>query len=264
MLNRICNQEDTFRRSCILVSLILSSCSLEYGMIESLKDSKGHHGISSFLNNNRCRQTWSALPSGIATCFPKVSGKENCMVLSSSYNVREAKELYVNIQTETRVCTHLIDFKNCTGKFHLSVHYQINESIYKSFILPDEIPKNVSHKRTRFIHANDIVSFSVDQNYKSMKLGFQAPFYCGVIQSVSVYYYICPANTNALVDFLKVTAPSKVSSPSISVGTCTKNAVKRSSSHHLSRKCYYNGTAEVFGDCECEAGYTKNKKRCIG
>ena len=161
-----------FRRSCILVSLILSSCSLEYGMIESLKDSNGHHGISSFLNNDRCRPTWSASRSGITTCFPKEPAKENCMVLSSSYNVKEAKELYVNIQTETRVCTHLINFKNCTGKFNLSVHYQINESIYKSFILPDEIPKKVSNQRTSFIHANDIVSFSVDQNYKSMKLGF--------------------------------------------------------------------------------------------
>ena len=97
-----------------------------------------------------------------------------------------------------------------------------------------------------------------------MKPGFQAPFYCGTINYVSVYYYLCPAKTSARVDFTEVTAPSKKSSPSISVGTCTKNAVKRSGSHHLFMKCYYNGTFEVCGGCTCEAGYTKNKKICKG
>ena len=95
-------------------------------------------------------------------------------------------------------------------------------------------------------------------------LCFKAPFYCGTINYVSVYNCLCPAKTNALVDFTEVTAPSKKSSPSISVGTCTKNAVKRSGSHHLFMKCYYNGTFEVCGGCKCEAGYTKNKKICKG
>lgn len=142
--------------------------------------------------------------------------------------------------------------------------YQISERNYKRFILPDEIPKKVSKKGKSFIVANDTVSFSVDQNYKSMKLGFQAPFYCGAIKSISVCYYLCTVKTNALVDFPEVTAPSKLSSPSISVGTCTTNAVKRSSSHHLLMKCYYDGTAEVLGGCECKAGYTKNKNICEG
>ena len=97
-----------------------------------------------------------------------------------------------------------------------------------------------------------------------MKPGFQAPFYCGTINYVSVYYYLCPAKTSARVDFTEVTAPSKKSSPSISIGTCTNNAVKRSRSHHLFMKWYYYRTFEVFSDCECEAGYTKNKKICKG
>ena len=89
-------------------------------------------------------------------------------------------------------------------------------------------------------------------------------FYCGTINYVSVYNCLCPEKTNALVDFTEVTAPSEKSSPSISVGTCSKNAVKRSGSHHLFMKCYYNRTFEVFSGRECEAGYTKNKKICKG
>ena len=132
------------------------------------------------------------------------------------------------------------------------------------FALSDKIPKKMLKPNTGFIHSNDDISFSINQNYNHLKLGLQSHFYCGNIRSISVYYYLCPAKTNALVDFLEVPAPSKTSSPYISVGTFTENAVKKNSSHHLSLKCYYSGTFEVFGGCECEAGYTNfyEKKRC--
>ena len=256
-------------RSYYLFNLILLSCSLEYGEIKYLKDSKGFLGINQQWKFG-CRSVWSfSTPAtvkkvGLITCFPKQSEEINCTALSGLYNVNEIKELYVNIQTETRDCLDLKikNFTNCTGKFSLSVHYQINRNDFKRVVLPDEIPRKSAAKN--FYVTNDNLSFSVEQKYKSFKLGFQAPFYCGNINSVSLYYYLCPAQTNALVDFSKVFAPSKITSPYVSVGTCTKNAVKKGSSHRLYMKCYYNGTAEVFGGCECEAGYTKNKGKCVG
>ena len=209
---------------------------------------------------------WAFSGQYIDTCFPKPRAEENCTVLSLPYNVREAKELYVNLKTNTRTCasSHV---SSCTGKFSLSVHYQINRKDYKRVVLPDEIPKkNPSFDTRLFYDANDDVSFSVDQNYKSLKFGLQAPFYCGTIMNVSVYYYLCPSQTIELVDLPKVIAPSKISSPYISVGTCTKNAVKKNNSLPLARKCYYNGTVEMIGSCECEAGFTNfyEKKICKG
>ena len=174
--------------------------------------------------------------------------------------------MYVNIKTETRDCSKIKFIDKCTGRFHLSAYYQINGKDFKRIILPDEIPtKNTSFgEGWHFYKANDDLSFSVDQKYKSMKLGFQAQFYCGTINYVSVYYYLCPTKTNALVYFPEVTAPSIKSSPSVSAATCTNNAFKRSGSHHLFMKCYYSGTFELLGGCECEAGYTKNKNLCEG
>ena len=162
------------RRSCILVSLILSSCSLEYRVKKYLLDLKGYEGITSFLDDIHCLRTWSITNSGMTTCLSKDTEEENCTVLSVSYNVSEAKELYVNIKTETRDCTSINFIDKCTDKFNLSVHYQINENDFKRVILPDEIPtKNTNFgERWLFYHANDDVNFSVDQNYKSMKLGF--------------------------------------------------------------------------------------------
>ena len=128
--------------------------------------------------------------------------------------------------------------------------------------MPDEIPLNIYKKDKDFIYTKDTASFSVDRNYNSLKLGFQAPFYCGNIQSVSVYHYLRPTKSNSLVGFPEVPAPSKISSPYTSFGTCTRNAVKKSKSSYLSMNCCYNGTAEVFGGCECKSGYTKNKNLC--
>ena len=257
-------------RSYILFSLLLSSCFLEDRVRKYLKDDYTKTRISQcspiFCHwVNHCPDIWYIGDYGISTCFPKRPENVNCTVLSLPYSIREAKELYVNIQTETRNCAD-IRVSSCTGKFSLSIHYQINRTDFKRVILPDEIPKKNPVLETGFYRANDDVSFSVQPHYKSLKLGLRAPFYCGFITNVSVYYYVFPAKINELVDFPEVIAPSKISSPHTSAGTCTKNAVKKSNSRPLARKCYYNGTVEVVGSCECEPGYTNFylKKRCKG
>ena len=135
-INTIYNQQDMVCRSCILVSLILSSCSLEYGGKKYLMNWKGYQGISSFWHINQCPSFWSVRTDGITACFPKKLEEENCILLSLSYNISEAKEVYVNIKTETRDCAKNIFYK-CTGKFNLSVHYQINENDFKRVILPN-------------------------------------------------------------------------------------------------------------------------------
>lgn len=260
----IYSQENVVLRSYILFSLLLSLCFLECRVRQYLKDAQGYYG----LNNqwvSHCPTIWSLSDYELTTCFPKVPEKVNCTVLSSSYNVPEVIELYVNLKTYTRKCVSS-RVTSCTGKFNLSIYYQINRKDYKRVILPDEIPKKNPSFDTTLYDANDDVSFSVDQNYKSLRLGLQAPFYCGIIRNVSVYYYLCPSQTIELVDLPEVIAPSKISSPYISVGTCTKNAVKKNNSLPLARKCYYNGTVEVIGSCECEPGFTNfyEKKRCKG
>ena len=92
----------------------------------------------------------------------------------------------MNIRTETRNCTDVENVFNCTGKFNLSVNYPIKND-FKRVILPDEIPLNIYKKDKDFIYTKDTASFSVDRNYSSLKLGFQASLYRGNIQSVSVY-----------------------------------------------------------------------------
>ena len=253
------------RTSYILVNLMLSLCPLEYGMKQNLRDKENNSGITERWDNRKCANTWSISGKVLINCYPKIPEEMNCTVFSLLYDVSKVKELYVNIETNTRKCTSLKKYSSCTGKFNVLVDYEINKNSFKRFILPGEIPKKYpSVGPGDFYKTDDNINFSVDQNYKSLKLGFQGPFYCGQVRSVSVYYYLCPVKTNALVDFSEVLAPNKTSSPYTHVGTCTRNAVKKSNNHPLSMKCYYNGTAEVFGGCECEAGYTKKKNLCEG
>ena len=143
MIYSIYNQRYIVRRSYILVSLILSSCSLEYGVKKYLIDPEGFHATFHLWNNTECPDIWSHNNRDITTCFPKKAEKANCMLLSLSYKINEVRELYMNIQTETRDCTNVTDDINCTGKFILSVNYPIKGNDFKRVILPDEIPLNV-------------------------------------------------------------------------------------------------------------------------
>ena len=125
----IYSQENMVLRSYILFSLLLSSCFLEYRVRKYLKDDYTKTRISQcspifYHWINHCPDIWFIGDYGISACFPKPPEKVNCTVLSLPYSVREEKELYVNIQTETRNCAD-IRVSSCTGKFSLSIHYQI-------------------------------------------------------------------------------------------------------------------------------------------
>ena len=138
MNHPIYNQENMVLRSYILFSLLLSSCFLEYRVRKYLKDEYTEKRIPQYSGIDvnwvsHCPEIWSITDYSVVTCFPKHLEKVNCTVLSVSYNVREAKELYVNIQTETRKCTDS-RVSSCTGKFSLSVHYQINRKDFKRYL----------------------------------------------------------------------------------------------------------------------------------
>ena len=70
----IYSQENIVWESFIFVSLILSSCSLEYKLKEYLIDSKGYQGITSFWEYP-CPRTWSIVDNCLTTCIPKVLEK---------------------------------------------------------------------------------------------------------------------------------------------------------------------------------------------
>ena len=150
MTYSICSQRYTVRKSYILVSLILSSYSLEYRVKGYLIDSKGYGEICAFWNITESPKVWSISGNGINTCFPKIpEEKANCILLSLSYKSNVVPELYMNIRTETSNCTDVENVFNCTGKFNLSVNYPINKNDFKRVILPDEIPLNI-YKKDRF------------------------------------------------------------------------------------------------------------------
>ena len=178
-------------RSYIFLNLLLSSFSLEYGVRKYIKDTSGYSGIS-LSWYSPCPNVWT-FDSGPGTCFPKHPESQDCVLFSTSFDINEVNELYVNIKTETRNCsaTEMMDFWKCTGKFNVSVHYETFENNFISFVIPDEIPQQIEHSYHTgiFYKTDDVISFSVKQKYNRLKLGFQGPFYCGQLESVSVYYY---------------------------------------------------------------------------
>ena len=67
-------EENIVCKSFVLVSLILSSCSLEYGLEEYLIDSKDYQAITSFWEYS-CPHNWPIVDNYFTICFPKVLEK---------------------------------------------------------------------------------------------------------------------------------------------------------------------------------------------
>lgn len=190
-----------------------------------------------------------------------ISSKKNCTVVSGLYDLRKVNELFVSVCTDTRKINKTD--KVVRRKFILLALYGSSQNPDEAYTtLVSILPNSVFNTVGDFFQTVDIISFSRNQSYSQVSLGLQDSSYCGTVKSISLFYYMCPANTAQLVDFTEEAAPNKTARQKKFIGKCTTNAVKKSSS--LSMICYFNGTFEVFGSCECRAGFMNRKNKCEG
>ena len=230
-----------------------------------LLDEYGKSGISSTWRSSsigECTDGWSLGNYLISRCFSSQCMLKGCVILSSRYFVNTTKELFIEIETETR--NRSASKEPCENTFLVFANLDsnhLNKTGIRVFI--GKIPQNKTLQPVgMFFETIDTISFSKDQGYDYVMVGFDGSSYCGTVRSFSIYHYICPGNTIELVDFVRQAAPIKSLSPKTLVGKCTNFAVERSSP--LTMKCYFNGSFEVFGSCECHPGYTNVSRKCQG
>ena len=221
----------------------------------------------SIPNRNCTVSSWVILKGKASTCNLGSSLSENCTLVSPDYDVTKANELFITVATETRNCTSVSKDKICKETFSLLAFYRDSKKqnkAFKKFLGPiPASPLTASVlPQSNFSKTKSVISFSRDQRYSHIKLGFQESSYCGTVGPVSMFYYKCPTKTSELVDFENASAPSKSASPKIMTGKCTNDAVPENDL--LNMKCYYNGTFVVFGSCKCKAGFEKAHSKCQG
>ena len=243
------------------VSLLLTSLVLCFPFKSLVKvrisDANGKFGINNGWVPDKkifCRaHGWYHLTGGkVQAC--DFSRTENCTLVSPPYNFTEANEWFINVTTETRNCN--TTDKICQQSFDLLAFYG-DIKIYLGMV-----PSPPYTSSLEFLKTSTVISFSKDQMYRKVQLGFQEALYCGTVKSLSVFYYKCPTRTSELVDFQEEAAPSKSASPKELIGNCTSNAISKS--FMLLMRCYFDGTVKVFGSCECEAGFTNHNNECKG
>ena len=209
----------------------------------------------------KCKSSsWIVLTDRAAICLTNRSIKKDCTVVSRWYDVSKVNELFVNVSTETRKISKTD--KIVGRKFVLLAIYGSRQNPDELYTFISFLPNSVFNTLGDFFETIDIISFSRNQSYSQVRLGLQDSSYCGTVRSISLFYYKCPANTTDLVDFTEEVAPNKTTREKKLIGVCTTNAVKKSAP--LSMTCYSNGTFEVFGSCECRAGFTNRKNKCEG
>lgn len=209
-----------------------------------------------------CKSSWIVAFDKATICSSNISSsKKNCTAVSGPYDVRKVNELFINVSTETRKISKTD--KVVHRKFVLLALYGSSQNPDEAYTtLVSILPNSVFNTLTDFFQTIDTISFSRNQSYSQVSLGLQDSSYCGTVKSISLFYYMCPANTAELVDFTEEAAPNKTTRQKKFIGKCTTNAVKKSSS--LTMICYFNGTFEVFGSCECRAGFTNHQNKCEG
>ena len=248
---------------CILAwTIFLSSClSLQDGQKVLIYDVHGrtgiHQGWTTSVSHPCQFEGWYITKFRITRC---TLTKTSCTAFSPQYIVNQVNELFIDITTDTRhvaICS-----KACNSTFALFVSYQLNQSRRNEVIgnIPQFIP---SHVNSSFFKSREIINFSKDQEYDHIMVGLNASRYCGTVYSFSMYYYNCPASTNELIEFVQEAAPNISSSPTEALGKCIKNSVQKGSSL-LVMKCFFNGSFEIWGSCECRPGFTNVTGKCKG
>ena len=240
--------------SLLLTSLVL--CFPFKGMVKfSISDTNGQFGITNGWTADEktfCKKYgWTVASGEVSVCH--LSRSENCTVVSPPYNTN-ANELFINITTDTRNCSTVS--KPCQQSFVLLALYA-DITIYLGMV-PSSLPTSSSI----FSKTSTIINFSKYQKYKEVKLVLQETLYCGTVKSFSMFYYKCPTGTSELVDFEEEFAPNKSASPKEITGKCTSNAIQKSAL--LLMRCHFDGTVQVLGRCECEAGFTNHSNECKG
>ena len=177
----------------------------------------------------------------LSTCHSQA----NCTLFFLKYKVLTGNEWFGNFQIESRHSAN-----ESFSKFELRALY---DNMCEQEI--GKLPKTISNS-PGFHRTDDVISFSIDKRYKNLTLGVWGPNFCGTLKLIRLFYYQCPSNTTALVNFKATLAPSKNSNSILLKGNCADNAVQNKKSSSLSMKCYHNGSYEVFGSCLCKPGFS--------
>ena len=199
---------------------------------------------------------WNSNPkhNTLSACHSRV----NCTFFILQYNEITGNEWFGDFQIESRYLAN-----KSFSRFELRALY---DNMDEQEI--GKLPKTILNS-TGFEETNDVINFSIDKRYKNLTIGVWGPNFCGTLKRIRFFYYQCPSNTSALVNFKATLAPSKNSSSISLKGNCADNAVQNKNSSSLSMKCYYNGSYEVFGSCLCKAGFSnhdngRNNNNCKG
>lgn len=226
-----------------VICQLISSFALERGNIVRLI------GKEEVKASTECKDAWVLIRKGTVEkdCVKKI----NCTYFYLHYKNVVVTELFGTVLIDSKI-----------NKFELRV---LSDNIERKI---DGAPSTL-RESTSFLEINETFNFSVNQQYQNLSLGIWGPDFCGTVSSMSLYYYECPTNTPALVDFDQRPAPSKFLGVKKLTGNCTDHAVKNIKSSDLSMKCYYNGTFEVFGKCECDIGFSnyikgQYSRKCLG
>ena len=254
----------------LLIECLVSICSMKNGIKLSLKDINGfydvHWGRPS--SSNCYRGYTSTSGKDLLTCA-YMDKEDNCTINSIPYELKQVNQLFVNVESSTRVdlCKSGSNKTHCKKTVDVVAYFGNDGNTFTHKNDVGTIPVYSKPFHASFYESLDQLNFERNKKYKYVKLGIQFTNYCGKVKSVELFYYSCSSENLDefdLIDLVGTNAPSKESSPMMLQARCIENAVTRFDDSTVTVECHYNGSMKIVDKCDCKPGYTNIKRKCIG
>ena len=207
------------------------------------------------LTNNPCRQT-------VQVCGFGEGNQDNWLITQHISRVVDGVPLeQVNVEVEFQLV-------GCTASINCQRTFVVNK--YETSTISPSEAADVSNYDTVERLAPTDNSGTVAENqtavldFETQETGFYVAIRdqgsCIVISRLLVFYYVCPAGVQDLIELPETIAPriGQGSMPILSTGRCVANA---SPTTNGSVVCNSGGVWSTDVECTCDQGYTANQNR---
>ena len=204
---------------------------------------------------------WTADPGRpLTTCIVTASDVADSYFVMQYIRTVPAEEVTISVQYRLSCCTPAIVFR-----FSIGLYVYRSPSKLSSYPNPNTVPYTYigELRNTSVMQGTSRILFN-SQKVIGMKgtnglyVAFRDRGICGTVESIDMHYYDCPQRGGQLVTFDHANAPNSSTAVLRVNGKCAPNSEPENMTGGESfffMLCYPNGTAAVYGGCNCLPGY---------
>ncbi|XP_065060999.1 ephrin type-B receptor 1-B-like [Rhopilema esculentum] len=244
----------------LLLGVLMHVASPDKVKIGSVQIEQG----KSYPNTNKGKDNWVYGKGGEQPVACATDNKTVDSYLVFPYVMTEpANEIVVEVKYALKTCPFLdTNCKYSLGLYALKTDYRediLPSPMENKYLFAGRL-QNKSALSSDFKDFASNISIGMDGK-KGVFLALRDTGICGNVKSLNVWYFACPSEAGLLLEFNGSPAPNRTTSVLHVKGMCVPNAVPVTRLEDNLMHCFPNGTARVYGGCQCDSGFVMTKSK---